>query len=115
MTGDHDMRASARHVADHLPAAALVVVRDGPAGCAVFADGVTTVVPGFPQTPVDTNGAGDTHTGVMLAELMAGADPADAARRANAAGALKVTRRSCEAVPGREEIDAFLTSHQGDA
>ena len=36
---------------------------------------------------VDTNGAGDTHTGVFIAALAHGADALEAARRANAAAA----------------------------
>ena len=59
---------------------AVAVVRDGPEGCAVHVADTTTYVPGFPQTPVDTNGAGDTHTGALLAEVAApGAPPALAA------------------------------------
>jgi len=108
LTGDPDMMTSPIKVAALLPEGALVIVRDGPAGCAVCADGVTTVVPGFPQTPIDTNGAGDTHTGVMMAEMLAGMAPVDAARRANAAGALKVTQRGFDTLPTRAQIDKFL-------
>jgi len=106
LTGNADMTVAAEALTSHLPAGALAIVRDGPAGCAVAGWCKTTPVPGFPQTPHDTNGAGDTHTGVMLAELLAGADPVTAARRANAAGALKVTRRGT--IPAKDEIDAFL-------
>jgi len=108
LTGEQDMTAAAPKVLAHLPRGTMAIVRDGPAGCTVSAGGVTQVVPGFPQTPIDTNGAGDTHTGVMLAELLGGADPVAAARRANAAGALKVTRRGVGTTPDRHEIDAFL-------
>ena len=108
MTGDADMRTSAALVAEHLRPGAMTIVRDGPAGCTVHQNGVTTVVPGFPQTPRDSNGAGDTHTGVMLAELLAGTDPVTAARRANAAGAIKVTRHGLQPAPTKAEIDDFL-------
>jgi sugar/nucleoside kinase (ribokinase family) len=57
---------------------------------------------------VDTNGAGDTHTGVLLAERAAGASWSHAAARANAAGAIKVTRRGPDTAPTRAEIDDFL-------
>ena len=67
-----------------------------------------TSCPGHPQRPVDTNGAGDTHTGVLLAERAAGASWPHAAARANAAGAIKVTRRGPDTAPTRAEIDAFL-------
>ena len=75
--------------------------------------GRTAYVPGHPQQPVDTNGAGDTHTGVLLAERAGGASWIDAAARANVAGAIKVTRRGPDTAPTRAEIDAFLGSHPG--
>lgn len=99
---------SAQAVATLLPDGAAVVVRDGPLGCVVHRDGATTAYPGFPQTPVDTNGAGDTHTGVLVAELANGSGWDLAATRANAAGAIKVTRRGPATAPTAAEIDAFL-------
>ncbi|WP_307821366.1 PfkB family carbohydrate kinase [Nocardioides cavernae] len=87
---------------------AVAIVRDGPEGCAVHVAGTTTYVPGFPQTPVDTNGAGDTHTGALLAEVAAGTPWEEGCRRANAAAAIKVTRRGPESAPTAAEVDAFL-------
>jgi len=108
LTGDPDMATSAPKVLAMLPTGGIAVVRDGQAGCTVATREHTTVVPGFPQVPVDTNGAGDTHTGVLLAELLLGSDPVTAARRANVAGALKVKRRGVDMTPTRAEIDDFL-------
>ena len=68
----------------------------------------TTVVPGFPQDAVDTNGAGDAHTGVLLAEVARGTGWVEACRRANIGGAIKVTRRGPATAPTRAEIDAFV-------
>jgi sugar/nucleoside kinase (ribokinase family) len=45
---------------------------------------------------------------VLLAERAAGRSWVDAAVRANAAGAIKVTRRGPDTAPTRAEIDAFL-------
>ena len=87
---------------------AVVVVRDGERGCLVFHHGRGTEIPAFPQQAVDTNGAGDTHTGVLLAERALGADWESAATRANAAAAIAVTRRGTESAPARDEVDAFL-------
>lgn len=89
---------------------AVAIVRDGPEGCAVHVDGATTYVPGFPQAPVDTNGAGDTHTGALLAEVAAGTPWAEGCRRANAAAAIKVTRRGPESAPTAAEVDDFLAA-----
>jgi sugar/nucleoside kinase (ribokinase family) len=89
-----------------------VLVRTGPDGCllagpAAGGDGVA-VVPGFAVAAVDTTGAGDTHTGVFLAALAAGAAPAAAARRANAAAAISVTRPGPATAPTAAELDRFL-------
>jgi sugar/nucleoside kinase (ribokinase family) len=59
-------------------------------------------------TAVDTTGAGDAHSGVFLAGLAAGLTPAEAARRANAAAALAVTRAGAATAPARAELDRFL-------
>lgn len=110
LTGEGDIVAAVARAAGHLPPGAVAVVRDGPEGCAVHADGVTTDLDGHPQTAVDTNGAGDTHTGVLVACRAAGASWVAAARRANAGGAIKVTRRGPATAPTAEEIDAFLAA-----
>ena len=99
---------SARVIETLLRPDAVAIVRDGPRGCAVREAGATVHLLGHPQRPVDTNGAGDTHTGVLLAERAAGSSWRGAAARANAAGAIKVTRRGPDTAPTRGEIDAFL-------
>lgn len=102
------MAESLRDCAARLPDGAVVITRDGPNGCALLADGAACVVPGFPRTPVDTNGAGDVHTGALLARHLAGASWPEAARWANAAAAIAVTRRGPASAPGPEEIAAVL-------
>lgn len=103
-----DLAGLTTAVAPLLRGDAVAVVRDGPEGCAVRVAGETTYVPGFPQTPVDTNGAGDTHTGALLAEVAAGTPWVEGCRRANAAAAIKVTRRGPESAPTAAEVDDFL-------
>jgi sugar/nucleoside kinase (ribokinase family) len=86
-----------------------VIVRTGPAGCLVGHGGAAPVrVPGFLVDVLDTNGAGDTHTGTFIAALAGGADEADAARTANAAAALSVTRRGPATAPSAAELARFL-------
>jgi len=114
VTGLADPAESIAGVAALLSDNAVVVVRDGPKGCHVREAGHTAYLPGFPQEPVDTNGAGDCHTGVLVAERAAGTDWVAAARRANAAGAIKVTRRGPATAPTAAEIDAFLAT-RGEA
>lgn len=102
---------------DPVPAAAAlarrtghgVVVRTGAAGCVVAAPGAEQQrVAGFAVTAVDTTGAGDTHAGVFLADLVRGAAPLAAARRANAAAALSVTRYGPATAPTAAELDALV-------
>ncbi|MFE0023303.1 PfkB family carbohydrate kinase [Amycolatopsis sp. NPDC059021] len=86
------------------------ITRIGAEGCDVSEDGVTVRVRGFPVEPVDTNGAGDTHTGVLAAELLRGEDILVAAERANAAAALAVTEYGPATAPKREEVEKFLAA-----
>ena len=106
LTGEADMAAAAPLAAQRVGGVA--VVRDGERGCAVHADGRTQALAGYPQRAVDTNGAGDTHTGVLVAARALGLGWVEAATRANAAGALKVTRRGPDTAATAAEIDAFL-------
>jgi sugar/nucleoside kinase (ribokinase family) len=86
-----------------------VLVRTGPDGCLLgHRTGPAQHVPGFAVSVVDTNGAGDTHTGVFLAALAAGEPEAAAARLANAAAALSVTKRGPATSPTRAELAHFL-------
>lgn len=93
----------------HLPVDALLVVRDGPNGCWVSRNGQAEHVPGFKVKAVDSNGAGDAHAGVFITGLAKGLKPAEAARRANAAAALAVTRWGPATSPGTAEVDTLLT------
>lgn len=105
---EREIVAHARTLAPLMRAGAVTIVRDGAEGCAVHAHGESTYVPGFPQTPVDTNGAGDTHTGALLAGIADGSTWVDACRRANAAAAIKVTRRGPTTAPTASEVEEFL-------
>jgi sugar/nucleoside kinase (ribokinase family) len=96
--------ANAREVATAPASVRRLLVRRGADGCTV--DGID--VPGFAAHAVDTNGAGDVHAGVFLAGLGGGLDPLAAARRANAAAAIAVSRRGPTGAPTRAELDAFV-------
>jgi sugar/nucleoside kinase (ribokinase family) len=94
----------------------VVVVRDSARGCVVAGAGdPPRRVPGFPVRAVDTNGAGDAHVGVFTAAVAGGLGPLEAARRANAASALSVTRRGPATCPTAEETDALLAGEGGGA
>ncbi|WP_191562889.1 PfkB family carbohydrate kinase [Janibacter melonis] len=90
---------------------ATVVVRVNRAGCWVAAPGTEPVhVPAFEMVPVDTNGAGDAHTGVLCAGIVAGEPLLEVGRRAAAAAAIAVTRRGPATPPLRGEIDELVRS-----
>jgi sugar/nucleoside kinase (ribokinase family) len=131
MTGAEDLPRAATLLAARTRGGT-AIVRDGATGCWVAAHGVdqskaleaapstprsaseptlsSILVPGFPVHAVDTNGAGDTHGGVLAAALARGDDILTAARRANAAAALAVTRRGPATAPTASEIDALLAA-----
>jgi sugar/nucleoside kinase (ribokinase family) len=116
-------------------ARANVIVRSGPAGCLLALrpapaptntpassptshTGTEAAIPPPPTlvhipapavTAVDSTGAGDAHAGVFLAALADGLDPAAAARRANAAAALAVTRPGPATSPTRTALDTWLS------
>ncbi len=112
LTGHREPAMAVAAVAALIAPGGVAVVRDGPRGCHVHDDGHTAYLRGFPQEPVDTNGAGDAHTGVLVAERARGEDWAGAARRANAAGAITVTRRGPATAPTAAEIDEFLAAQE---
>jgi len=89
-----------------------VIVRTGPDGCVLAVRGQDVIrVAGFAVQAVDLNGAGDAHAGAFLAGIAQGKEPAEAARRANAAAALAVTRRGPATAPTRDELEAYLRGH----
>jgi sugar/nucleoside kinase (ribokinase family) len=88
-----------------------VIVRTGPGGCLIGRPDTGVVhVPGFRVDVLDTNGAGDAHSGAFIAALAAGAAEVTAARSANAAAALSVTKRGPATAPTREELARFLAT-----
>jgi len=107
-TGASNIAEALDRLVGHLPADVLMVVRDGPQGCWINQRGARQHVPGFKVEAVDSNGAGDAHAGVFVAGLAQGLSAVDAARRANAAAALAVTRWGPATSPGTAEVDALI-------
>jgi len=69
-----------------------VVVKLGAAGCLICTGGDADAVPAFRVPIVDTTGAGDCFAGGFLAALQHGLSFLEAARFANAVGALSVQK-----------------------
>jgi sugar/nucleoside kinase (ribokinase family) len=112
-TGAADIAEALNRLANHLPADVLMVVRDGPQGCWISQRGDRQHVPGFKVEAVDSNGAGDAHAGVFVAGLAQGLSASEAARRANAAAALAVTRWGPATSPGTAEVDDLIRKSCG--
>ncbi|VVQ25934.1 PfkB family carbohydrate kinase [Pseudomonas fluorescens] len=112
-TGAPDIGEALNRLAEHLPAEVLTVVRDGPQGCWISQHGEHRHVPGFKVEAVDSNGAGDAHAGVFVAGLAQGLAAGEAARRANAAAALAVTRWGPATSPGTAEVDELISNISG--
>jgi sugar/nucleoside kinase (ribokinase family) len=118
LTGTTDPAEAARRLIRRTGHAG-VIVRAGPDGAvlALRAGGGSghhglslSQIPAPAVTAVDTTGAGDAHSGVFLAALAAGLTASDAARRANAAAALAVTRSGAAVSPSRAELEQFLAA-----
>ncbi|MCI8209562.1 sugar kinase [Pseudomonas sp. S25] len=103
-----DIAQALDRLAELLPDDALIVVRDGPKGCWVRHRQQTQNVGGFPVKAIDTNGAGDAHAGVLLANLAAGLSWDQAALRANAAAAIAVTRWGPATSPDAREVEELV-------
>ena len=90
LTGTADPVESASIMMQH--GARAVVVKLGAAGCAFFSANDHFRSPAFLVQAVDTTGAGDCFAGGFLAALQRGFDCREAARFANAVGALSVRK-----------------------
>ena len=112
-TGAADIGEALDRLAGHLSEKVLMVVRDGPQGCWIHQADERRHVPGFAVKAVDSNGAGDAHAGMFVAGLAQGLSAHEAARRANAAAALAVTRWGPATSPGATEVDAFIRESGG--
>jgi 2-dehydro-3-deoxygluconokinase len=107
LTGTAVPSEAARIFRDH--GAKHVVIKMGPQGCIVFDDGGEQRVPGFSVVARDTTGAGDCFVGAFLAAMQRGQTYAQAARVANAAGAMNVEQiGAAKGVRSWDETEAWI-------
>lgn len=86
-----------------------VVLHRGVHGALLVTADDTIHIPSFSVDVVDTTGAGDAFSGTLSVAVAEGLPLPDAIRRANAAGALAVTRLgTLPIMPTRQEVDTFL-------
>jgi ribokinase len=90
-----------------------VVLKRGAEGAFVSVAGERAEwVKPFKVDAIDTVGAGDCFNGAFAVALEEGKDPWAAARFANAASAISVTRKGAQAsMPMRADVEEFLAAH----
>jgi ribokinase len=107
---ENDLIKAAREILDSGPEA--VVLKQGGEGSLICTSQGTVSLPAFKVETVDTTGAGDAFTGALTVGTAEGMTLEEAVRFASAAGALAVTRfGTMPAMPTRDEVDRFLSSH----
>lgn len=91
--------------------AEIIALKRGEKGATVVGNGERHDFAPHAVEEIDPTGAGDAFCGTFVALLLAGASLEEAGRRANAAGAIAVTRRGpMEGNSTPAEIDALLAS-----
>ncbi|MCU4412539.1 ribokinase [Acinetobacter sp. WU_MDCI_Axc73] len=101
----------AQHAADilHQYGIKTVVITLGAEGVWLSEFGQGQLIPAFKVDAVDSIAAGDTFNGAFATALLEGQSNQQAAKFANAAAAIAVTRYGAEpSIPNRAEIDTFL-------
>ncbi|TAL94566.1 MAG: sugar kinase [Paraburkholderia sp.] len=89
----------------------VVALKLGKEGSYVATPHERRVVPGRVVQAVDATGAGDCYGGAFIARIVAGDDPFEAARYANAAAALSTQGFGAVApIPQRQAVEALLAS-----
>lgn len=90
-----------------------VVIKLGERGAFVHDGTRGQMLPAIAVDPVDTTAAGDAFAAALAVGLAEGMSLLEAARFANAAGALSVTRRGAQpSLPYRTEVDALLAAQR---
>ena len=89
---------------------AVFVVKRGPLGCSVFSPNQSFDAAGFAAEVFNILGAGDGFAAGFLSGWLRELPLEECARRANACGALVVSRHGCApAMPSKAELDLFLS------
>lgn len=86
-----------------------VIITLGEKGAYIHNKTISTIVPSFKVTPVDTTAAGDVFNGALAVAIAEGMELTEAVRFANAAAAISVTRPGAQpSAPTRHEIAEML-------
>ena len=114
LTGLADPQKAAAALSEGRPGGG-AVVRTGAQGCIVARDGSCTRVAPHRVQVADTNSAGDIHIGSFIAKLAETGEPETAARYANVAAAISITRKGPGTAPHSAEVNLVLEAGAGRA
>jgi tagatose kinase len=103
LTGQTEISAAVNLLLEDHPDR-IIIITQGAKGCQVITQAGSEQIAGFKVDEIDPTGAGDCFDAGFLVQWLAGAEPAKAARFANACGALAVTARGPMA--GAYDLDA---------
>lgn len=94
-----------------------IVLKKGLSGCAFYIDGHEPQdFPAFPVPVLNVLGAGDAFMSGLLSSLLRGGTLEEACSRANASGALVVSRHGCApAMPSLSEVEFFQRNYESTA
>lgn len=110
LTAILDSASPGTGIRDLLRPDSAIVRRLGVMGCEVQLNrgSRNQQIPAYRAQRIDTTGVGDTHVASMCAGLLHGLDLVSACRRANAAAALMVSRKTTQPPPTPDEIDRVM-------
>lgn len=108
LTGTASLDEAVAHLLAQKPSR-IVVITQGARGCHVYTNDQSTQVPGFAVEEVDPTGAGDCFDAGFLVRWLQGVSPVEAARFANACGALAVTAQGPMAgARSLRDVESFI-------
>jgi len=108
---DHESAREAAKLLKERNGAKYIVLKMGANGSYLYGEEYDEIVPPFKINAVDPTAAGDAFTGVLAKAFVETKDLREAARVANAAGALTCTKLGAQpSLPTKEEIEAFLSA-----
>ncbi len=91
----------------------IIVVTQGAAGCSVYSAAGRLDVPGYAVAEIDPTGAGDCFDAAFISATLAGKSTLEAARLANACGALAVTAKGPMAgAKTRAQVERFMRAQR---
>ncbi len=106
LTGKGNAREACELLVEQGPE--IVVLKEAKNGCTVYSRNEVCNVPAFEVNEVDPTGAGDSFGAAFIVEHLSGASRQDAARFANAVGALKVTSFGPMSAHSRDDVEKFM-------